>query len=62
MRPGEKLHEQMIGEEDAPYTYEYDQYLDLPQINDWFLDQDRIRGEGELKKGSFTTAQIIRIG
>ena len=23
IRPGEKLHEQMIGIEDAPYTYEY---------------------------------------
>ena len=23
IRPGEKIHEQMIGEEDAPHTYEY---------------------------------------
>ena len=23
IRPGEKLHEQMIGQDDAPYTYEY---------------------------------------
>ena len=52
MRPGEKLHEQMIGEEDAPYTYEYDQYFKiLPQINDWFLDQDRIRGGRRVEEG-----------
>ena len=24
IRDGEKLHEQMIGPDDAPYTYEYD--------------------------------------
>src|SRR5688572_2234297 len=33
IRPGEKLHEQMIGEEDAHYTYEYDEYYKiLPAI------------------------------
>ena len=26
IRPGEKLHEQMIGPEDAPYTYEYQDF------------------------------------
>jgi UDP-N-acetylglucosamine 4,6-dehydratase len=44
IRPGEKLHEQMIGQEDALFTYEYkDHYKILPQINDWWLDQDRIK-------------------
>ena len=44
IRPGEKLHEQMIGPEDAPYTYEYDQhYKILPAINDWCYDPDRIK-------------------
>ena len=34
MFPGEKLHEQMIGAEDAPFTYEYDDYFKiLPQID-----------------------------
>ena len=34
VRPGEKLHEQMIGIEDAPYTYEYsDHFKILPAIN-----------------------------
>ena len=27
IRPGEKLHEQMIGSEDAPYTYEYSEHF-----------------------------------
>ena len=27
IRPGEKLHEQMIGVEDAPHTFEYDEHL-----------------------------------
>jgi len=43
IRPGEKLHEQMIGIEDAPYTYEYlDHFKILPSINDWAKDKNRI--------------------
>ncbi|WP_414471773.1 UDP-N-acetylglucosamine 4,6-dehydratase (inverting) [Microvirga sp. M2] len=44
IRPGEKLHEQMIGEEDVPYTYEYDSYYKiLPAINNWYTDPKRIK-------------------
>ena len=44
IRPGEKIHEQMIGIEDAPFTYEYENYFKiLPQINNWSKDQDRIK-------------------
>lgn len=44
VRPGEKLHEQMIGNEDAPVTFEYDDYYKiLPQINAWSSDQNRIK-------------------
>mgnify|MGYP001194915081 FL=1 len=44
IRPGEKLHEQMIGEEDAPTTYEYDDYYKiLPVINNWSDDANRIK-------------------
>ena len=32
IRPGEKLHEQMIGEEDADFTYEYDGYYKILPI------------------------------
>lgn len=43
IRPGEKLHEQMIGTEDAFYTYEYqDHFKILPSINEWFNDKKRI--------------------
>ena len=44
IRPGEKLHEQMIGPEDASFTYEYEDYFKiLPQINNWDQDSDRIK-------------------
>ena len=44
IRPGEKLHEQMIGEEDAHYTYEYPEYYKiLPVINDWSTSPERIK-------------------
>ena len=44
IRPGEKLHEQMIGVEDAPYTFEYDDYFKiLPAIHDWSKDKNRIK-------------------
>lgn len=45
IRPGEKLHEQMIGFEDAPHTYAYDGYYKiLPAIHDWSSDTARING------------------
>lgn len=51
IRPGEKLHEQMIGLEDALYTYEYSShYKILPSINKWANDPERI-GDG-VKVGS----------
>jgi UDP-N-acetylglucosamine 4,6-dehydratase (inverting) len=46
IRPGEKLHEQMIGIEDALYTYEYPGHFKiLPSINEWAKDEARI-GDG----------------
>jgi FlaA1/EpsC-like NDP-sugar epimerase len=43
IRPGEKLHEQMIGEDDALYTYEYrEHYKILPAIHHWNEDVARI--------------------
>lgn len=53
VRPGEKLHEQMIGIEDAPYTYEYsDHFKILPAINNWNSDPERIQ-DGQLVKSDF---------
>lgn len=44
IRPGEKLHEQMIGIEDSYYTYEYNNYFKiLPAINGWGNDAERIK-------------------
>jgi UDP-N-acetylglucosamine 4,6-dehydratase len=54
IRPGEKLHEQMIGPEDAPHTYEYDEhYKVLPAIHNWSQDPARING-GSLVSSDFT--------
>lgn len=45
IRPGEKLHEQMIAPEDAPHTYEFDDYYKiLPAIYNWSQDPKRING------------------
>ena len=47
IQPGEKLHEQMIGEVDAPHTYEYEDYFKiLPTINLWDRSLDMI-GKGK---------------
>jgi len=54
IRPGEKLHEQMIGLEDAPHTYEYaEHYKVLPAIHNWSKDPTRING-GSLVAPDFT--------
>lgn len=54
IRPGEKLHEQMIGPEDAPHTYEYaEHYKVLPAIHNWSHDPARING-GNLVAPDFT--------
>ncbi len=54
IRPGEKLHEQMIGTEDAPHTYEYPEHFKiLPAIHDWSHDPVRING-GKLVAPDFT--------
>lgn len=53
IRPGEKLHEQMIGIEDALYTFEYQHHFKiLPAINDWVNDPLRIK-DGNRVKESF---------
>lgn len=52
IRPGEKLHEQMIGAEDACFTYEYpEHYKILPQINNWDKDANRIKDGKKVPEG-----------
>ena len=57
IRPGEKLHEQMIGVEDAYYTYEYlEHYKILPQICEWGSIDTMIKGGVKVPEGfSYTS-------
>lgn len=44
IRPGEKLHEQMISPEDSLYTFQYpDYYKILPMIHNWYMDKSRVK-------------------
>jgi UDP-N-acetylglucosamine 4,6-dehydratase (inverting) len=54
IRPGEKLHEQMIGTEDALHTFEYPEHFKiLPAINSWSSDPSRIK-DGKKVAEDFT--------
>ena len=56
IRPGEKLHEQMIGAEDAPHTYEYPEHFKiLPAIHNWSASPVRIKDGVKVPDG-FTYA------
>ena len=51
IRPGEKLHEQMIGIEDSPNTFEYkDHFKILPAIHNWAKDTKRIKNGKTVNK------------
>ena len=52
IRPGEKLHEQMIGAEDAYYSFEYPEHFKiLPSINDWGSCPERIKDGKKVPEG-----------
>ncbi len=52
IRPGEKLHEQMIGAEDSYYTFEYPEHFKiLPTINDWGISPERIKNGKKVPEG-----------
>jgi UDP-N-acetylglucosamine 4,6-dehydratase (inverting) len=52
IRPGEKLHEQMIGTEDSYTTLEYRDYFKiLPQLNNWGIDKKRFKQGKKVKEG-----------
>jgi len=57
VRPGEKLHEQMIGSEDSYYTYQYpDHFKILPAIHEWDKDGNRIKDGCKVAEGfSYTS-------
>ncbi|MNG13128.1 UDP-N-acetylglucosamine 4,6-dehydratase [compost metagenome] len=52
IRPGEKLHEQMISAEDSYYTYDYpEHYKILPVINNWSSCTKRIKDGTKVPEG-----------
>lgn len=52
IRPGEKLHEQMIGPEDSYYTFEYPEHFKiLPSINEWASTPERIKDGQKVPEG-----------
>lgn len=52
IRPGEKLHEQMIGAEDSYYTFEYPEHFKiLPTINGWGTSPERIKDGKKVPEG-----------
>ena len=58
IRPGEKLHEQMIGVEDSYTTFEYKNYFKiLPQLNNWAIDKRRINQGKKVKVGFVYTSE-----
>jgi UDP-N-acetylglucosamine 4,6-dehydratase/5-epimerase len=58
IRPGEKLHEQMIGEEDSHYTYEYaDHFKILPAIHNWSESPARIKAGRKVTEGFSYTSE-----
>ena len=51
IRAGEKLHEEMISQEDSNYSFEYPSYYKiLPQLNNWHEDRKRIKGGKKVSK------------
>lgn len=58
IRPGEKIHEQMIGIEDSPHTYEYNSYFKiLPAIHNWSSNPERINGGIKVMDGFMYTSE-----
>lgn len=52
IRPGEKLHEQMISAEDSFHTYEYPEHFKiLPAINGWDETPERIKDGVKVPEG-----------
>ena len=52
IRPGEKLHEQMISAEDSFHTYEYAEHFKiLPAINGWDETPERIKDGKKVAEG-----------
>jgi FlaA1/EpsC-like NDP-sugar epimerase len=52
IRPGEKLHEQLVSEEDSMTTFEYPEHFKIqPAIIDWSADPSRIKDGKKVPEG-----------
>ena len=52
MRPGEKLHEQLISADEANFTYDFDKfYKILSPLNNWDNSVSRIKGGKKVNEG-----------
>ena len=52
IRPGEKLHEELISKDEATTAYKYQDHIKiLPAINNWHLDKTRIAGGVKVADG-----------
>ena len=59
IRPGEKLHEQMISIDEANSTFEYKSYYKiLPQINKWEKDIKRIKNGKKVSRNFKYTSDL----
>ncbi len=57
MRPGEKLHEQLISSDEASHTYEFDEYYKiLSPLNSWDSCSRRIKGGKKVGEGFVYTS------
>ncbi len=57
MRPGEKLHEQLISSDESSHTYEFDDYYKvLSPLNEWSLCSRRTKGGKKVVEGFHYTS------
>jgi UDP-N-acetylglucosamine 4,6-dehydratase len=61
LRPGEKLHEQLISVDESTHTYEFnDYYKILSPLNEWDICSKRIKGGKKVKEGfEYTSDQNV---
>ena len=57
LRPGEKLHEQLISSDEAAFTYEFKDYFKiLSPLNGWDACKKRIKSGSKVNEGFIYTS------